>query len=180
MRHMQVRVFTATVSDSRTAQTDSSGDMLKAELGKAGFKMVRHVIIKDEVNLIQDLVRSVSLENAADAMVLTGGTGIAPRDVTPEALDAIFDKRIPGFGEAFRQRSWDQPMSSAYRTAKPDAPAVLGARAMLSRASAGVVDGLVVFSLPGSTRAVALGVSLIAPVLEHACELAIGSRVSHA
>lgn len=160
---MPVRVYTVTVSDSRTPQTDKSGDLLRSALRDAGFSVMRHVIIKDEIAHIQDLVRSVSNENLADAVVLTGGTGVAPRDVTPEALEAIFDKRLDGFGEVFRRRS----------------EAEVGPRAMLSRASAGVVSGCVVFSLPGNPKAVALGVELLASILEHACDLAIGRRLSH-
>jgi len=158
---MPVRVYTVTVSDSRTHENDTSGDFLRKALADAGFKIMRHVIIKDEIPHIQDLVRSVSNENLADAVVLTGGTGIAPRDVTPEALEAIYDKRLDGFGEVFRRRS----------------EAEVGPRSMLSRASAGVVSGCVVFSLPGSTKAVKLGVELLAPILEHACDLALGRRL---
>lgn len=160
---MPVRVFTVTVSDSRTPETDTSGAKLKEALNAGGFKLVRHVIVKDEVAHIQELVRSVSTENLADAVILTGGTGVSPRDVTPEALHAIFDKRIDGFGEEFRRRSFE----------------AVGGRAILSRATAGVVDGCVVFALPGSSKAVTLGMEIITPILEHACELAIGRRISH-
>lgn len=160
---MPIRIFTVTVSDSRTHETDSAGAKLKQVFSAAGFKLVRHVIVKDEIMHIQELVRSVSTENLADAVVLSGGTGIAPRDVTPEALHAIFDKRIDGFGEEFRRKSLE----------------AIGARAMLSRATAGVVDGCVVFALPGSSKAAAFGAELIIPIIEHACEQASGTRTSH-
>lgn len=160
---MTLRVFTVTVSDSRTPETDTAGVKLKEALTKAGFRIVRHVIVKDEVRHIQELVRSVSTENLADAVILSGGTGIAPRDVTTEALNAIYDKRIDGFGEEFRRKSIES----------------IGPRAMLSRASAGTFDGCVIFSLPGSSKAAAFGVEMIIPILEHACEQALGTRTSH-
>ncbi len=160
---MPIRVFTITVSDSRTPETDTSGGKLKEGVAKAGFKLVRHVIVKDEVIHLQELVRSISTENIADAVLISGGTGVSPRDVTPEALLGIFDKTIDGFGEEFRRKSFE----------------AIGPRAMLSRATAGIVDGLVVFSLPGSSKAVVLGLEIILPVLEHTCEMAIGRRISH-
>jgi molybdenum cofactor biosynthesis protein B len=160
---MAVRVYTVTVSDSRTQINDVAGRALGAELKKVGFEVARHVILKDDAAHIQELVRSVSTENLADVIVLTGGTGIAPSDVTTEALEAIFDKRIDGFGEAFRRQSWEK----------------IGARAMLSRATAGVVSGCVVFAIPGNPKAVPVAVELIWPVLEHAVDLATGRRTAH-
>lgn len=158
-----LRILTGTVSDSRTRSNDESGKLLDELLKEAGITLVRHVIVKDEPVHIKELVRGVADDNEAETLILTGGTGIAKRDQTHEALEEIFDKRIDGFGEAFRRLSWDE----------------IGARAILSRATAGVTNGLLVFSLPGSPNAVRLGVTkLILPILEHAVDLCQG-RTKH-
>ena len=158
-----IRVLTVTVSDSRKLETDDSGKTLDRELVAAGFVIVRHVIVKDEPAFIRDLVRLAATGNEADAIVLTGGTGITPRDNTFEALEAVFEKKIDGFGEAFRRISFDE----------------IGPHSILSRATAGVFNECVVFSLPGSTKAVLLGVRrLIVPILRHAVDLANG-RSTH-
>ena len=158
-----IRVLTVTMSDTRKRSNDESGRALVEELVAGGVKHVRHVILREEPRFLQELVRSVSTDNAADAVVVTGGTGITPRDTTFEALREIFDKDIVGFGETFRRLSWEQ----------------IGPHSILSRASAGVVNECLVFSLPGSTRAVRLGVrELILPILGHAVDLAMG-RSTH-
>jgi len=157
----RARVVTVTVSDTRTAADDRSGAALKEEL--AAFDLVRHEIVPDEPERIVALVKDVLAKDEAEAIVLTGGTGIAPRDRTYEALEAIFDKRLDGFGEAFRRLSWDE----------------FGARSILSRATAGTVGTRLVFSLPGSAQGVRLGArALIAPILAHAVDLAHG-RTKH-
>jgi len=157
-----IRILTVTVSDSRKRETDESGKTLDRELTSAGFEVIRHVIVKDEPEFIRDLVRLTANGNEADAIILTGGTGITPRDNTYEALEEVFQKRIVGFGEAFRRISYDE----------------IGPHAILSRATAGVYNECVVFSLPGSTNAVVIGVKLIIPVLRHAVDLASG-RSTH-
>jgi molybdenum cofactor biosynthesis protein B len=158
-----IRVLTATVSDSRTRANDESGKLLSELLREAGFVIVRHVIVKDEKPFIQDLVRNVADDNEAEAIVMTGGTGIAKRDCTHEALEEVLEKRLDGFGETFRRLSYDE----------------IGPHALLSRATAGVVNRCVVFSLPGSPAAVRLGVTkLIVPTLAHAVDLAQG-RTKH-
>jgi molybdopterin adenylyltransferase len=163
MSHKQIRVLTVTMSDTRKRANDESGRALVEELVQGGVKHVRHVILKEEPRFLQELVRSASTDNAADAFVITGGTGITPRDNTYEALREIYEKELIGFGETFRRLSWDQ----------------IGPHSLLSRASAGVVNECMVFSLPGSTRAVRLGVrELILPILEHAVDLAAG-RTTH-
>jgi molybdenum cofactor biosynthesis protein B len=158
---MLPRLITVTISDTRTSADDSSGRALAEEL--ASFKIVRHTIVPDEPERIIGLVRGLMESDEADAIVMSGGTGIAPRDRTYEALEALFDKRLDGFGEAFRRLSW----------------AEIGPRAMLTRATAGTIGTRLVFSLPGSERAVRLGVrELIAPILPHAFDLLHG-RTSH-
>ena len=159
-----MRIITVTVSDTRTEADDTSGKALREELAAcdASFVPERHVILQDEPGLITALVREAD-ETDTDAVVLTGGTGIAPRDRTYETLVALFDKKLDGFGEAFRRLSWEQ----------------VGPRAILSRATAGVVGTTLVFSLPGSEKAVRLGVKeLIAPVLAHAVDL-VNGRTKH-
>jgi molybdenum cofactor biosynthesis protein B len=161
MSHDPPRIVTVTVSDTRTAADDTSGRVLAEEL--AAFTLVRHLIVPDEPGRIAALVREVAQSGEADAVVLTGGTGIAPRDLTFEALEDLFDKRLDGFGEAFRRLSWDE----------------IGARAILSRATAGTVGTCLVFALPGSTKGARLGAkALIAPVLAHAVDLVHG-RTHH-
>jgi molybdenum cofactor biosynthesis protein B len=151
------RDTSVTVRDTRTVADDTSGKALQEEL--AEFEIARHVIVPDEPERIIALVRDAD----ADAVVLTGGTGIAPRDRTYEALTGLFDKTLDGFGEAFRRLSWDQ----------------IGPRAILSRATAGVVGTKLVFSLPGSEKAVRLGAKeLIVPVLAHAVDL-VNGRTKH-
>lgn len=153
-------VITVTVSDTRTSADDTSGEVLKAEL--ASFTLVRHVIVPDNVDAIHATLTDAQ-RTSVDAVVFTGGTGIAPRDVTYEAIAAKLDKTLDGFGEAFRRLSWDE----------------IGPRAILSRATAGTIGPMLVFLLPGSTKAVRLGAKeLIAPILAHAIDLTQG-RTHH-
>lgn len=152
-----IRIITITVSDTRTPETDESGRVLREELG--AFELVRHVIVKDEPAQISELVVEVARTAEASAIILSGGTGIAPRDLTLDTLTKLFDRELPGFGEAFRRLSWDE----------------IGPRAILSRAAAGIVKGCLVFALPGSSKAARLGArSLIAPILPHAVDLLAG------
>jgi molybdenum cofactor biosynthesis protein B len=156
-----VRVLTVTISDQRKRFADEAGKRLDQELTAAGLTVVRHVVLADEPSFIRELVRSVATDNEADAIVLTGGTGITPRDHTYEALEAIFEKRIEGFGEAFRRIASD----------------AFGPRAMFFRATAGIFGQCPIFSLPGNAQAVVLGVrQLIAPTLVHAVAMAMGKE----
>jgi molybdenum cofactor biosynthesis protein B len=94
-----IRVVTVTVSDTRTRATDESGRVLDELLRQASIDVKRHVIVKDEPDFIQELVRSIADDNESDAIILSGGTGIAKRDTTHEALEAVFEKRLDGFGD---------------------------------------------------------------------------------
>ncbi len=167
-----IRILVVTVSDSRKAGNDASGDLLAEKLGAAGFVVKRHAPMRDELLVIRELVRSAATTNEADAIVLTGGTGLAPRDVTPEAIEPLFEKRIDGFGEEFRRRSWTSPGSSPWR--EGDQERAVGSRAMLSRVTAGIVAGTIVVALPGSPAAVELGASLLVDMLPHAVVVASG------
>lgn len=158
-----IRVVTVTVSDSRTAASDVSGSALDELLVAGGCVILRHRFVRDEVAYIQELVRTEA-DHEGDVVVLTGGTGITPRDVTIEALEGIFEKRLDGFGEAFRRLSWDE----------------IGPRSILSRATAGVVKKTLVVALPGSTAAVRLAVEkVLLPVIQHAVDLATGRHTHH-
>jgi molybdopterin adenylyltransferase len=141
-----------TVSDTRTEETDSSGARIKDLLAEAGHRVVAYRIVKDEPTLIQTVVKPILVDASVDAVFLTGGTGIAPRDTTFESVQALFEKEIAGFGELFRMLSWNE----------------IGSAAMLSRASAGIVSGKIVFSMPGSKAAVELAMTKLAlPELGH-------------
>lgn len=152
----RIRVVTLTISDTRTEADDTSGATLRALLQAAGFEVVRHAIVPDEPKRVRDEIMRAIDGGGAEAVISTGGTGIAPRDQTYEAVTGLLDKTLDGFGEAFRRLSWDE----------------IGARAMLSRAVAGTYRDGLVFALPGSTGAVKLGVEkLIVPMLPHAVAL---------
>lgn len=146
------RCMIITVSDTRDLRSDRSGQRAADLLTEAGHVVQAREIVADERAAIATLVRAGIANPEVDAIVLTGGTGIAPRDVTYEAIDELLAKPLHGFGELFRNLSY----------------AEIGSAAMLSRAIGGVVERTVVFALPGSTKAVELGVSkLIAPELGH-------------
>lgn len=150
-----IRVATVTVSDTRTAADDRGGPALREALGALGFALDAHAIVPDERDAIVLAVER-AIEAGARAVVTTGGTGIAPRDVTYEVVSELLEKRLDGFGEAFRRLSWEQ----------------VGARSVLSRAVAGTHRGALVFALPGSPKAVTLAVTeLIGPLLPHAVGL---------
>jgi molybdenum cofactor biosynthesis protein B len=157
------RVATLTLSDTRTPENDEGGRVLGELLRREGFEVVSHAIVRED----DASIRAAVLERCTgdvDAVVITGGTGIAPRDRAIEVLSPLFGKTLDGFGEAFRRLSWDD----------------IGANAILSRATAGVIDGRVVMALPGSVAAVRLGVEkLVAPVLAHAVDLARGRKSGH-
>ena len=148
----RVRVFLLTVSDSRTPATDTSGQLARALLEAAGHEVAGYEIVRDEPSEVARVVASVAGGGAADVLVTSGGTGISRRDNTYEAIAGLLDKRLDGFGELFRMLSYQE----------------IGSAAMLSRAVGGLVGGLVVFALPGSSGAVRLGLEkLILPELGH-------------
>jgi molybdopterin adenylyltransferase len=141
-----------TVSDTRTEDDDTSGRTLADLAQAAGHRVESTRIVPDDVAAIRRAVREALRSDAVDVVVLTGGTGFSPRDVTLDAVEPLLETRIDGFGELFRMLSWQQ----------------VGSAAMLSRAAAGLVGGRAVFLLPGSTKAVALAMeSLILPEAGH-------------
>ncbi|MEM3852392.1 MAG: molybdopterin-binding protein [Methanomassiliicoccales archaeon] len=140
-----------TISDSRTKKCDTSGELMKSLVEKAGHTIVLRKIVRDEIDQIREAVAEAAARGA-DVVVTTGGTGITGRDVTYEALYDRMSKHIDGFGELFRYLSYEQ----------------VGAAAMMSRTFAGVYGGMVIFCLPGSPHAVELALQrLILPELGH-------------
>lgn len=141
-----------TVSDSRTPETDKSGQLIHQFLQKATYPILDYRIVKDEPTEITELLKKYSQIPELDACILNGGTGIAPRDTTYDALEQLLEKTLPGFGEIFRTLSY----------------AEIGSRAIASRAIAGVFQGKLIFSVPGSSNAVKLAMEqLIIPELAH-------------
>jgi len=141
-----------TVSDSRTAADDTSGKLIRELLESGGHRTVEHGIVADDAEAIRFAVLRALARPEVHAVIATGGTGVSPRDVTPDTLEPLFEKRLSGFGELFRMLSF----------------AEIGAAALLSRATAGTVGGKVVYVMPGSSGAVRLGMEkLVLPELAH-------------
>jgi molybdenum cofactor biosynthesis protein B len=148
----EIRVALVTASDSRTPATNEGGWTLRRLIEEAGFRVVDEALVAEEPETLRTQVTSRADAGTADALLITGGTGFAPRDRTPDVIGPLFERRLPGFGELFRMLSFQE----------------IGAAAMLSRAEAGVLGGMWVFLLPGSPAAVELAVrKLIAPELPH-------------
>ncbi len=147
-----VRVFVLTVSDTRTEDTDEGGRICREQVEARGYTVAGKAIVRDEPTLVQGLISRIADEAAADVVISTGGTGISRRDNTYEAVAALLEKRLDGFGELFRMLSY----------------AEIGSSAMMSRAVAGLYRGLVIFAVPGSPHAVRLAMEkLIGPELGH-------------
>jgi molybdopterin adenylyltransferase len=141
-----------TVSDTRTADTDRSGLIMRTLLEEAGHSIVSYEIIRDEPELIQSVLDRLAKDVTCDAILFNGGTGIARRDTTFDVLSSKLEKTLPGFGELFRMLSYEE----------------IGAAAILSRAIAGVYRGKFVVSTPGSSNAVSLAMhKLITPEISH-------------
>ncbi len=150
-----------TVSDTRTLETDAGGALVAELLSKGGHAVVSREIAPDEPDRIGAALRSALELEETRAVILTGGTGVAPRDRTPEAVEPLIERAVPGFGELFRALSFEE----------------IGAAAMLSRAMAGLARGRVVFVLPGSRAAIQLAMEkLILPELGHLAAEAVKTR----
>lgn len=126
-----------TVSDTRTPETDTSGDFLVNAAESAGHHIVERTIVKDDIYAIRAVVSQWIASPSVEAVLITGGTGFSGRDSTPEAVTPLFDKDIPGFGEVFRQVSHEE----------------IGSSTVQSRAVAGFANRTVIFCMPGSTGA---------------------------
>ncbi|MCL1490572.1 MAG: MogA/MoaB family molybdenum cofactor biosynthesis protein [Pseudanabaena sp. Salubria-1] len=148
----QVHFAVITVSDTRTPETDKSGNFIKQSMTNAGHFLDYYTLVKDEPDEIREQMYKLAAIAALDAIILNGGTGIAPRDTTYDAIAALLEKTLPGFGEMFRYLSWQE----------------VGSRAIASRSEAGIYQGKLVFSLPGSSNAVKLAIEqLILPEIIH-------------
>ena len=147
--------FVLTVSDTRTVDTDSSGRAIREFLERAGHQVTGYAIVRDEPAMVTASVKQWLTDAQTRVIITTGGTGITSRDGTFEAVDALFEKRLDGFGELFRMLSFDE----------------VGSAAMMSRATAGTVGAKAIFVLPGSEHAVRLAMSrLIIPELGHVAQ----------
>lgn len=148
-----MRCFVLVVSDTRTLETDRGGALIEELLEAAGHEVLSRQVVRDESQSIRGAVEQASGGiGDPEVILVTGGSGIGPRDVTPEALRPLLTKELPGFGEVFRVLSFQE----------------VGAATMLSRAFAGVMGRTLLFVLPGSTNAVRLAMEkLIAPELSH-------------
>lgn len=141
-----------TVSDTRTSDDDVSGDTMERLVEGAGQRVSERLLLPDETAPLRSAVSALLAQEDVDVVVVSGGTGISPRDVTLEALGPLFERELPGFGELFRMLSYRE----------------VGAAAMLSRAAAGVAHGRALFVLPGSPAAVELALrELILPEAAH-------------
>ncbi len=159
---IKVRVAVITISDSKHAfhwagskgveTEDVSGKSLVTRFQKEGHEVVFYTVVPDHAGTILETVDQISSDFAPDAIITTGGTGLGPRDVTIEALEPVFDKTLPGFGELFRYESLKE----------------IGYATMLTRATAGLYNGIVIFCLPGSPSACETGLKLILKEIGHA------------
>ena len=157
----EVATAVITVSDTRTPETDTGGDRVAEMLAGGGHPVVSREIVPDEPAKIAGALRAHLARDDVRAVILTGGTGVAPRDVTPEAVEPLLDRVVPGFGELFRALSY----------------ADVGSAALLSRALAGLASGRVVFVLPGSRGAVKLAMEkLVLPEIGHLAAEAVKTR----
>ena len=133
-----VNIAILTISDTRTAANDTSGDALAERIEIAGHRLIARAIEQDDPDRIEHRLRAWIADQNIDVVITSGGTGVTGRDVTPEAFDRVLEKRIEGFGELFRMLSYQK----------------IGTSTIQSRAIGGVAGGTYLFALPGSTSAV--------------------------
>jgi molybdenum cofactor biosynthesis protein B len=133
-----INIALLTISDSRTEENDTSGDILAERITAAGHEIVRRSILRDDTDVLVARLHNLIDDETVDCVILTGGTGLTGRDITPEALDRVKSKDIPGFGELFRMLSF----------------ATIGTSTIQSRACAVLARGTYIFALPGSNGAV--------------------------
>ena len=153
--HLGVGILT--VSSSRTLESDPSGDAIEAAVEADGHEVVTRELVGDSHDRVQQSIAALAGRRDVDILVATGGTGVTPDDVTIEAVRPLIDKQLPGFGELFRALSFED----------------IGPRVVATRTTAGIVDGVPVFCLPGSEAAVTLGIEdIILPVAGHLAGLA--------
>ncbi|MFC0562265.1 MogA/MoaB family molybdenum cofactor biosynthesis protein [Halalkalibacter alkalisediminis] len=150
-----VNIAILTISDTRNFEDDRSGQAIKSLFESKDHSIIEYKIAKDERPLIQAIVKEWTANSNIQAILLNGGTGFSPRDVTYEAVNELLSKKMDGFGELFRMLSYEE----------------IGPKALFSRAVAGSIDTTAIYALPGSTNAVKLAVNkLILPTLPHFVE----------
>ena len=136
-KFVSINIGLLTISDTRSLNDDKSGDLLNDKIINFGHKVKNRQIIKDDVSLIKKTILELSNDKLIDAIITTGGTGLTGRDSTPEAVESIAHKIISGFGELFRQVSYEE----------------IGTSTIQSRAVAGLANHTIIFCMPGSTGA---------------------------
>lgn len=147
-----VRAAVVTLSDTRTVETDKGGQLIQQLLTQSDFFVSDYIILKDDVDVLRQTLKAYSSDASINTIILTGGTGFTKRDVTFDAVSEIIEKEMVGFGELFRQLSYEE----------------IGPKAMFSRAIAGSVNETAIYALPGSSNAVTLGMTkLILPTVQH-------------
>jgi len=161
MPTVSIQAAILTVSDTRTETNDLSGSRLAELLELFGAEVVEKAIVSDDLNDLKNTIYSIAERDDINLLITTGGTGLGPRDNTPEATQAVIEYEVPGVPEAIRAASLGKtPM------------------AMLSRGLCGVRNGTLIINLPGSTKAVEECFEIVRPVLQHAIDL-IGGNTSH-
>ena len=151
-KEIVARCAVVTLSDTRTAETDTSGQLIQKLLREAGHEVAEYRVIRDDPAELEQLLLTLAADERIDVMLTNGGTGIANRDQTIGVVEKMIDQPLPGFGELFRMLSWQQ----------------VGAGAMLSRATGGITRGKPIFAMPGSSKAVELAMTqLILPQVRH-------------
>lgn len=156
MENNQIKAVVITVSDSRAEKDDISGVTLVGLLISIGAEVIEKIIVKDELEKISDALKTES--ERANLIITTGGTGFAPRDVTPEATRAVIEKEVPGLSEAMR-----------FETSKKTPTAIL------SRGVCGIYHQTLIVNLPGSPKSVQECFDVLKPVLQHAINLVTGN-----
>jgi molybdopterin adenylyltransferase len=156
-----MRAFIVTVSDTRTIETDTSGDRLAELLIEAGAEIAGKLIVPDDLEDLRNTLYVLTENEEIDIVITTGGTGLAPRDNTPEATRSVIDREVPGIAEAMRAESLKYTKM-----------------AMLSRAVCGVRNNTLIINLPGSPKGVEECFQVIRPVLAHAVAL-ISGKTDH-
>lgn len=150
-----------TISDTRTKETDKSGKVIIELLESQAHQILFYKILRDEPQQIQAEIKQLVTNSLVDVLILNGGTGISPRDMTYEVVEPLLEKTLPGFGELFRFLSYQE----------------IGSRAIASRAIAGIYQQKLIFSLPGSSNAVKLALQkLILPELNHLIKQVKGKK----
>jgi molybdenum cofactor biosynthesis protein B len=151
-RFETARCAIVTLSDTRTPETDTSGQTIRALLESDGHVVAEYAILKDDAALLDEKLLQLLGSPEVDVILTNGGTGISRRDQAISVIEKHLDQPLPGFGELFRMLSWEQ----------------IGSGAMLSRAVGGIARGQLIFAMPGSTKAVELAMTrLILPELKH-------------